>query len=501
MGAYAPAFWGRPKTSNLQEILQLIQDKYVDAVNTDTLGTTAINEMLSHLDPHSVYIPPSTVKQINEELQGSFEGVGIEYNIIHDTVTVIRCIPEGPAARAGLQSGDQLIVVNDTSLVKKELNSDSIRKYFRGPRGSTVNVVALRGGQRKLFTLQRDVIPAQIIEAAYMLTPSTGYIKLGRFSGNSYELFMEQLEKLQKQGMRELILDLRGNGGGLLDDAVQMADEFLDNNKLIVYTEGKSSPRQQYLAKRPGLFETAPLVVLLDEGSASASEVLAGALQDWDRATIVGTRSFGKGLVQEQFNLSDGGALRLSVTRYYTPLGRSIQKPYRDKSLLAYRDEVNQRNNHTDSTHNSSAQHKGKVFRTANGKILYEGEGITPDYVVSADTIWQGLTERLDDLTENLMALALKYYLQQQKLLTAVSNPAALSRQIQQDERLRAWLANEVAGKFGQAGNLNEAEKQQLLHHFAAMLAHIRWGKEGHYTVLNTTDRVVQKALETLSNQ
>ncbi len=316
-------------SSALQEVLELVKDRYVDPVPADSINQVAIDEVLSHLDPHSVFIPASELKEVNEDLMGNFQGIGVEFQLFSDTVNVVSVIKGGPAANAGIQVGDALLRVNDSILLAgKKIKTDDIRKQLRGPAGSTVKVTILRNGVIKNIFIKRGNIPVPSVDAAYMIAPQTGYLRINKFGERTYEEFMQQMEKLQKQGMSQLILDLRGNGGGLMNEATAIADEFLDGEKLIVYTQGNKSPRTEYRCKKDGLFEKGKLIVLVDETSASASEVLTGALQDWDRAVIVGRRTFGKGLVQQQFQLSDGSALRLTVARYYSPLGRNIQKPY-----------------------------------------------------------------------------------------------------------------------------------------------------------------------------
>src|SRR4030095_10619993 len=335
-------FFKLPRRTPLQEVLDLVRLKYVDAINTDTLADDAIEEMLTHLDPHSIYIPASKLQEVNEDLQGNFEGIGVEFQIIDDTVHVTSVLPEGPSDVAGLQAGDQFLKVGDSLVAGNKINPDRIKKLLRGPGTSQVKLAMLRNHEQKVFTVRRGTIPLPSLDAAYMLDQGVGYIKLNKFAETTYEEFMQSLENLKKNKLKQLILDLRGNGGGILQEAVQIADEFLDDQKLIVYTQGNKIPKETYNAKPEGLFENGKLIVLVDELSASASEVLAGSLQDWDRATIVGRRSFGKGLVQEQYQLSDASALRLTVARYYTPLGRSIQKPY-NNGLDEYNKELFER--------------------------------------------------------------------------------------------------------------------------------------------------------------
>src|SRR6185503_1526890 len=379
-------FFKTDRSTSLQQALDIIHRNYVDKVSVDSLQGDAIQEMMSHLDPHSVYFPPVELKEANEELAGNFEGIGVEFNVFADTVNVVYVIPGGPSDDAGLQIGDKIIKANGYSLVSKDMPGDSIKKYIRGERGSTVQLQIQRDGQLKLITVTRGTVPVPSIDAAYMIDPITGYIKLNRFTTNSYEEFMRAMENLQKQGMKRLIYDLRGNGGGFMDEAIDMADEFLDKDKLIVYTVGANKPKREYRCRRPGLFESGALIVLVDELSASASEVLTGALQDWCRATILGRRTFGKGLVQEQYDLGDGSAIRLVVARYYTPLGRSIQRPYAH-GKKEYMDEIWQRYSNGEALYaDSNKVSKGEAFKTNCNKMVYGGGGIMPDIFVSIDT-------------------------------------------------------------------------------------------------------------------
>jgi carboxyl-terminal processing protease len=303
------SFFKRDKHSSLQEALDLIQDKYVDSVKMDSLQNDAITDVMNHLDPHSVFIPASNLNEMNEDLVGNFQGIGVEFNIFADTVHVLYVVPNGPSDKAGLQIGDKILKVGDSSIVSKTLPSKDIRNMIRGEAGTPVKLTILRGATIQYFTIKRGTIPLPALDAAYMLDAGTGYIKLNKFSETTYREFMESMERLQKAGMQKLILDLRDNGGGFVSQAVNLADEFLDDNKLIVYTQGTNIKKQEYRAKKDGVFEKGKLAVLVDELTASASEIVAGALQDWDRATIIGRRTFGKGLVQEQYQLSDGAAV------------------------------------------------------------------------------------------------------------------------------------------------------------------------------------------------
>ncbi len=362
-----PGFFKMADKSPMQEVLDLINMKYVDSVRIDTLGDKLIQNMLNKLDPHSIYITADQLNDVNDDLRGNFSGIGVEFQIFYDTVNVLNVIKDGPSDKAGLQVGDKIIRVNDTTLIAgKKLQPDNIRKLLRGERGSNVKVTVLRDKKLIPVVITRGAIPLPSVDVAYMLDSTTGFIHLSKFSETTYGEFMQSLEKLQAQGLKKLILDLRGNGGGFLNQAVNIADEFLDGSKMIVYTQGANVPKYEYHSKKEGFFEQGKLALLVDEGSASASEVLAGALQDWERATIIGRRTFGKGLVQEQFGLSDGSALRLTVARYYTPLGRNIQKPY-NSGYEEYEGEIYNRFHNGEVVKADTTRNSGAAYKTKKG--------------------------------------------------------------------------------------------------------------------------------------
>jgi carboxyl-terminal processing protease len=495
----------REKTSQLfslrgkdevEEVLDLVQSRYVDNISSDSLKNSVIDEILSKLDPHSVYIPPEELNYANEDLEGNFKGIGVEFQQFNDTVNVINVLKDGPADKAGVKVGDMIIKVNDTvNLVKKD--ADQIRKALRGPGGSKVVVTVLRGNQQKKLEISRGTIPLPSLDAAYMIAPKTGFIHLNKFSETTYEEFMSSLEKLQKQGMEKLILDIRGNGGGLLNEAVQIADEFLDDDKLIVYTKGTHVTKQEYNAKREGLFEKGKLVLLIDETSASASEVLAGALQDWDRATIIGRRSFGKGLVQEQYQLSDGAALRLTVARYYSPLGRNIQKPYTGGRKKYYEDFYN-RYNSGELVHGDTAVPVGKPFKTPGGRTVYGGGGITPDIFVGVDS--GKLDKNIASLyTKNtLQNFIYRYYVSNINTFSKFKDPEGYYSQFSFGENEWKQLNSFAMKDSINLQNVPQKDKMETLERMKTMMARQIWRYEGFYEVNNQTDKAVKKALEVL---
>lgn len=486
------------KRTPLQEVLDLINMKYVDSVSTDTLGNDAITEMLTHLDPHSIYIPAAMLQEVNEDLEGNFQGIGVEFQIIKDTVHVVNVLPKGPSDEAGLKIGDRFVKVGDSLVAGNEITTERIKKLLRGPGGSTVKVNMVRNGQPQSFTIKRGTIPIPSLDAAYMIDSTTGYIRLNKFSETTYEEFMASLEKLKEKNLKSLILDLRGNGGGILQEAVQVADEFLSDDKLIVYTQGTHTDKEMYKAKRDGLFETGKLAVLVDEGSASASEVVAGAIQDWDRGIIIGRRSFGKGLVQEQYQLSDGSGLRLTVSRYYTPSGRSIQKPY-VKGREDYNDEVTERfiNGEVLKPDSAKAAH-GQVFKTKGGKTVYGGGGITPDVFVAFDTTFfqRSIADLYND--NSVFIFPYKYYMDHQQQLRQYGNPLDFAKRFTNYDELWRELLQMVKNDTLKIDKVNPTEKQFLLHRLRANVARQMWRTEGYFEVWNTTDPVVQRALTEL---
>jgi carboxyl-terminal processing protease len=486
------------KRSTLQEVVDLVNMKYVDKINTDTLTDEAIQAMLSHLDPHSVFIPASHLEEVNNDLAGNFEGIGVEFFIIDDTVNVTNVLSNGPSDKAGLQVGDKFLQVNDSAVTGKSITSDRIRKLLRGAGGSNVAVKLLRDNRQINATITRGTIPLYSVDATYMMDATTGYIHLNKFSGTTYEEFMQALEKLQKKGMKQLIFDLRGNGGGIMNEAVDIVDEFLDEDKLIVYTQGDKQDKMEYLCKRPGLFESGSLVLLVDESSASASEVVAGALQDWDRATLVGRRTFGKGLVQEQYDLSNGAALRLTVARYYTPIGRNIQKPY-DNGRDAYNTELSDRFTKGELVNGDTVSHHGgPAYKTKKGRIVYGGGGITPDIFVPFDTAT--FTSNVYALFDNQLfsKFIYTYYRQHLSFFKKFKNPSDFALHFTQTGEAWNSLVQYAAKDSIDLGNVPEHDKAEIEQRIKTWLARQIWRMDGYYEVTNLTDPVVQKGLEAL---
>jgi carboxyl-terminal processing protease len=379
------------KSGKLDNVLDFIEANYVDTINRKKLEENTLTAMMHQLDPHSEYIPAADLEQVNEPLQGNFHGIGIEFNIVNDTICVVHPIQGGPSERLGIKAGDRIVKVGTKTVAGMHITNKKVFEMLRGKKDTKVNVGIKREGQKQLldFTITRGEIPIYSVDAALLVEPGVGYIKVSRFAASTYEEFRKGFNKLTKQGMQKLIIDLRGNGGGYLNAAVDIADEFLNKGMLIVYTKGKNSPEKKYFATEKGSFENNKLIVLIDEGSASASEIVSGALQDNDRATIIGRRSFGKGLVQEQIEIPDGSAIRLTIARYYTPSGRCIQKPY-TKGLEAYYNEEYDRYEKGEMMHSDSIHFADSLkFKTVSGRNVYGGGGITPDIFVPVDTSYR----------------------------------------------------------------------------------------------------------------
>ncbi|WP_059026103.1 S41 family peptidase [Gabonibacter massiliensis] len=375
----------REQSIKYQRLMQMIDAVYVDTVNLGKLTEDAIIKVLADLDPHSVYISREEVEEANEPLEGGFFGIGIQFNILRDTLMVVDVVPGGPAEKVGMMAGDRIVAIDGQNVAGVGLTNTEVRKRLKGEKGTRVNVGVLRGNERFDFNIIRDKIPIHSVDAAYMIDKNIGYIKIARFAATTVEEFEEAVKKLQAQGMKDLIIDLQGNGGGYMGAAIGIADHLLDGRKLIVYTDGQATGRMDEYSTPAGLFQNGRVAVLLDGNSASASEIVSGAVQDWDRGLIVGRRSFGKGLVQRQFPLTDGSMVRLTVSHYYTPSGRCIQKPYKGKD---YRAELYERYNSGELVNADSIQvtDSTKYYTKERHRLVYGGGGIIPDLFVPIDT-------------------------------------------------------------------------------------------------------------------
>jgi carboxyl-terminal processing protease len=488
----------------LDKILSVIKSNYVDSVNTDSLQKLAIDDILNGLDPHTVYLPPMQAKSQNENLEGNFDGIGIEYYVLNDTLLVTSVKEKGPSAKAGVHKGDRIIAVNGESVIVKDDANKMVDK-LRGRSGSTVNIAVLRNGFKKPISLaiERGRIVVSSIDVAYMIRPGIGFIKITRFGANTAEDFIDDLASLQKKGMKSLILDLRGNGGGYLNAATALADQFLQDNQLIVYTKGLHEPRTDYKATADGLFEKGKLIVLIDEGTASASEILAGAIQDLDRGLVIGRRSFGKGLVQEQFGFGDGSAMNLTIARYYTPSGRSIQKSY-SKGIKAYKEEISHRFEHGDYTSLDSAlsdstfMSQQKKYKTLKGRTVYAGGGILPDIFVPLDT------SRFTNVYQQINAKGLVSEFVYGRLTNSVkTNQFKTAEDFKDnyqftDTNYNSFLNYCISKKVEVSKAQAQLSKPLIINQIKAMLARYYFGEEGFYTIYSEDDAFVNEALHEL---
>ena len=490
------SFFAVDRGSSIQEIIALLNNRYVDTINTKSLTDTAIQAILSKLDPHSIYIAAKDLQQINEEIKGSFYGIGIEFNMLNDSLNVINVLAGGPSDKAGLKTGDIILKAGDSVISGKKLSTDRIRSILRGPEESAIKLTLLRNGKQVITEVGRGDIPIVSVDVAYLLDSVTGYIKINKFSSQTYKEFMNSLLTLKKAGMKSLVLDLRGNGGGVLEEATEIADEFLEGDKLITYTEGIHIPKKEFRCRRQGQFEQGKLVILADEGSASASEVLMGALQDWDRATIVGRRSFGKGLVQEQYELKNGAALRLTVARYYTPIGRSIQRSYKEGTKSYYTSVYNRYSNGEMTSADSVKNDTTKIYKSSKGKRLYAAGGISPDYFVAADTSKISLTVSKIYSRGTLADFGYRYYKQHPQEFTAYKNSLSFVEKFVIKDPQWKFFESLAAKDSIQLTSISPKEKISIEKILKSSLARQLFRTEGYFESINVDDEFIKKALE-----
>ncbi len=492
------SFFHIEKRRPVDEILDLIESKYVDARDINQLSDTAIDAILARLDPHSSFIPAKELERVNEEIHGSFFGIGIEFSIIDDTMNIVNVLKNGPALKAGLKTGDKILKANDSAVSGVKMEADRIRSFMRGKIGSNVELLLLRNGKLEKINVSRDIIPISSIDAAYMIDDKTGFIRINKFSSNTYREFMEALSSLKTKGLQKLILDLRDNGGGVLDEAVEIADEFLAGDKLITYTEGKHFAKKEYRCRRTGQFETGELVVLSDEGSASASEILMGALQDWDRASIVGRRSFGKGLVQDQYSLSDNSALRLTVARYYTPVGRSIQRPYNNGGKAYFEDYHKRYTSGEMISADSIKYDTTKIYKTNGGKKIYGGGGISPDVFVAADTArMNGAITKLY-IKGTFNDFGYKYFLLHPGIAKQYTDPGSFVKSFSAGTESWQLLQSMAAKDSVDLAGISQKEREYLAKTMKSYIGRQLFRNAGYFEAINATDPAVLKAMEIL---
>jgi carboxyl-terminal processing protease len=488
------------RADKLNMVLNLIDQEYVDTVSKEKLSEKAITSMLESLDPHSVYIPAKELADVNEPLEGNFSGIGVQFNMTNDTITVILTVPNGPSQKLGILPGDRIVKINDKVVAGKKMSSDSVVKKLKGPRGTKVKVTIKRPGRKELvdYSIVRDVIPLYSIDIAYMLSKDIGYVKINKFARTTHQEFVDAINKLHGLGAKKLVIDLRENGGGYLDAAISIADELLDNKKLIVYTEGIHNKRSDAYATSQGICEKDKVAVLIDEFSASASEILAGAIQDNDRGLIIGRRSFGKGLVQEQKMLTDGSAIRLTIARYYTPSGRCIQKPYTNGSNDYY-EELNKRFEHGEFEIADSIKFaKTKKYKTLKGRTVYGGGGIMPDIFIPLDTT--GLYSYLGQARSKglIYKFAFDYTDKYRNVLGQFKNLPTLESYLNKQSLYAEFVTyaskNGLKGTSKQVNLVKNLLKTELLAYIARNLL----DNEGFYPIISKVDKTLQKAVTEL---
>lgn len=492
------------EVTKLSALMQMIDYFYVDTVDKTKMTDDAIRAVLKDCDPHSVYIPASELKEMNEPLVGKFEGIGIQFNILSDTIMVTQTISGGPSEKLGLRPGDRIVNIDGKLVAGTKITNNDVLKKLRGDKGTKVTVDIFRRGEEKLlvFDIIRDKIPIYSVDATYMAAPEVGYIKISRFADTTVDEFKEALSKLKEKGAKNIILDLTDNGGGYLNRAIELADEFLADGKKVVFTQGRTSPLQENFSTSVGGFEKGKLVVMINEYSASASEIVSGAIQDWDRGLVVGRRSFGKGLVQKPYSLPDGSAVRLTVARYYTPSGRCIQKSY-EKGDEEYDDDISERFKHGELYHADSIKFNDSLKYQTNGKrTVYGGGGIMPDVFVPLDTT---LTSKYySDLIRKgvLNEFALSYTDDHRNEMKAkYPNATAFKKEFVIDDKMMEDFYSTAAKKGVEKDEKGIATSGSLINlQLRALMARDLWNSSAYFEVINDINNIYQKALQSLQD-
>lgn len=489
-------------SNRLSNLLHIINDQYVDKVDIDSLVDVAIPQILADLDPHSVYISAKDAQSVADDLKGSFSGVGIEFTIRQDTIRVQNVVKNGPAQRAGIIAGDKIVSVDGKPFVGKIVTNEEAMRRLKGPKDTKVKLGVVRYGQKavKYFTITRGDIPQKSITAAYMLDENTGYIKVRSFGETTYPEMLIALAQLSQEGFQNLVIDLRDNTGGYMNSAVQMANEFLPKNKLIVYMEGRKSPRQDFRSDGHGSYQKLPLCVLINEGSASASEIFAGAIQDNDRGIIIGRRSFGKGLVQQQIGFPDGSMIRLTIARYYTPSGRCIQKPFTAGDTKDYESDIVTRYEHGEFFSQDSIKHQGPAYHTSIGRTVYGGGGITPDIFVPEDTLGMTSYYKQAAMSGLILQFAFTYTDNNRPKLNTFSDMMALSKYLVQQNTVDKFAT--YADKNGlKRRNLMIRKSHKLLEKFInSRIIYNIMDDEAWTAYLNLDDPTIERALVVFKN-
>lgn len=482
-------------------IIDLIESDYVDSVSRNEIIENTIPLLLENLDPHSIYIPAKDLQHVNEPLEGNFEGIGVQFNLLNDTILIINTISGGPSEKIGLQAGDKIIRINDSLFAGVNISNQDVIKNLKGPRGTKVIVSIARAGFNELldFEITRAEIPLYSLDVAYMITEKVGYVKISTFARTTHDEFVTAIKRLKKAGMEKIILDLRGNGGGYLDAAINIADEFLKNKEMIVYTMGKSRPRSENLATKNGSLENEEVVILIDSWSASASEIVAGAIQDNDRGLIIGRRSFGKGLVQEPTMFRDGSALRLTIARYYTPSGRCIQKPYSNGNDAYNHDLIERYENGEMESADSTVFKDSPKYYTKAGKVVYGGGGIMPDIFVPLDTT--GYTNYFREISQKALIynFALDYTDKNRAQLENFTDYKQVVKHLNHKNVFGQFL--KYANSKGVADNHKDitVSKKLMSTQINAYIARNIIDNEGYYPIIKDIDKTLLKAVEVIS--
>lgn len=488
-------------SNKLNALLRIIDDQYVDTVNISDLVEEAMPQILSELDPHSSYIPAKDLEAVTADLKGSFSGIGIQFTIQDDTIHVNNVIQGGPSEKVGLMAGDRIVEVDDSAFVGKIVTNEEAMKRLKGEKGSKVKLGVYRPGEKELlhFTVVRGNIPVKSIDAAYMINEKVGYVKVNKFGETTYPELLIALAKLNQKNCEGLIIDLRGNTGGYMAAAIQMVNEFLPNNRLIVYTQGRKSPREDYNSNGTGSNQKMPLVVLVDEGSASASEIFAGAIQDNDRGTIVGRRSFGKGLVQQPIEFSDGSAIRLTIARYYTPSGRCIQKPYEKGKESEYELDLLTRYEHGEFfSADSIKQNETEVYHTRLGRPVYGGGGIMPDIFVPQDTTGMTSYFRMAANRGLIIRYTFEYTDQNRTTLQQYDTPEKMEAYLKKQNLLNAFASWAEKKGLKRRNNLMAKSRRLFEMSLYGNIIYNMLGMEAYVEYLNETDKTVLKAVDIL---
>ncbi len=488
-------------SNKLNALLHIIDEQYVDTVNMFNLVEEAMPQILAELDPHSSYIPAKDLEAVNSDLKGSFSGIGVQFTIQDDTIHINSVIPGGPSEKVGLLAGDRIVEVDDSSFVGKIVTNEEAMRRLKGEKGSKVKLGIYRPGEKDIlhFTIVRGDIPVKSIDAAYMVNDKFGYVKVNKFGETTYPELLVALAKLAQANCKGMIIDLRGNTGGYMAAAIQMVNEFLPNNKLIVYTEGRKSPRENYTSNGTGSSQTMPLIVLMDEGSASASEIFAGAIQDNDRGTIIGRRSFGKGLVQQPIEFSDGSAIRLTIARYYTPSGRCIQKPYEKGNDAEYEMDIITRYEHGEFfSADSIKQNIKEIYHTGLGRTVYGGGGIMPDIFVPQDTTGMTSYYRMAATRGLIVRYTLDYTDKNRSKLQEYDTPEKLEAYLKKQNLLEKFAEYAESKGLKRRNILMYKSKKLFEESLYGNVIYNMLGMEAYIAYSNQTDKTVQKALEVL---